>query len=689
MTHQSAYGMRPSSTGGAYSRVGKIDMTRFHAPQWHQNRNMNSNLHVVLTWLHLALALVSVVFSVWFVALSLGKECDGDTCKQLAYITTTFFSTSHVGSSVGWPVATQRPSIGETVQYPLDKDAFSFSHYYECMFDAQVADGVCRDRSSAGDYTACLRNNSETTAALTACDTLSGSFSQPWPTAEEYLRCIYRFPVMRNTVSVRASQNVFRTCLSRSLWPFFEVQQSIDSPLFLGSYNWLIMLAVGFLCMTSFAVYTASPWEQVKVRYGEPDWHMRLGWMWILISFTWITAFFLTFIIVAARHGTTFEDNGGVPTTNSTSYVTLVTLGVCFFYFLGELVDATQQHEYVVKKFNKAYKRFYRKEKTNKEVTDMYPHGHVVRQAVSNLKRDPMLGAIMPRPTLAVYDIAEEDVAKYYTPPLLAVWADGYLADPLIFLGMAGATGHLRTDQAWNLFFGVLFFRLINMQICRYMYQCFMNNLAFSAESKVNDIYYDVRLFPKKANAPTPPELPASEDEQQESRKDFREEYTPEGEDGSGGSPEDSPEVPLLKKDETPPPDLPKVAHLKIQVMALSAQIAAIFLLSAICFVVFSPDTPLSDVPLFVAFVVLGLVVPEGLRAVTHIACQIWHPAHNKVTWELLNMHMFIWIWDLGVRLIFLSAVILNLASPEGSRRFLVEKSSELLDVYLPLLSPP
>jgi hypothetical protein len=49
---------------------------------------------------------------------------------------------------------------------------------------------------------------------------------------------------------------------------------------------------------------------------------------------------------------------------------------------------------------------------------------------------------------------------------------------------------------------------------------------------------------------------------------------------------------------------------------------------------------------------------------------------------------MFLWIWDLGVRLIFLAAVILNLASPEGSRRFLVEKSSELLDVYLPLLSP-
>ena len=697
MTQQSAYGMRPSS--GAYSRVGKIDMTRFHAPKWHVNRNLNSNLHVVLTWLHLALAIVCVVFSAWFVALALGRECDGETCKQLAYITTTFFSTSHVGSSVGWPVATQRASIGEAVQYPLDRDAFSFSHYYECMFDAQVGDSVCKDRSSVGDYTACLRNSTQATAALTACDTLSASFSQPWPTAEEYLRCIYRFPVMRNTVSVRASQNVFRSCLSRSLWPFFEVQQSIDSPLFLGSYNWLIMLAVGFLCMTSFAVYTASPWEQVKVRFGEPDWHMRLGWMWVGISFVWILAFFITFVIVAARHGTEFEKNGGVPTTNSTSYVTLVTLGVCLFYFLGELLESTQKQEYVVKKYNKAYTRFFRKEKTNKEVTDIYPHGHVVRQTVSNVKRDSMLGAIMPRPTVAVYDISEEDVAKYYTPPLLAVWADGYLADPLIFLGMAGATGHLRTDQAWNLFFGVLFFRLINMQICRYMYQCFMNNLAFSGESKVNDIYYDVRLFPKKPNVDysARPEVPrAPEGDEQEGmesslRKDFREHYTPVGEDESGDSPDGSPEDPLLRKSEKAdaPPDVPRVAHLKIQVMALSAQIAAIFLLSAICFVVFSPDTPLSDVPTFVAFVILGLIVPEALRTLTHIACQIWHPAHNKVTWELLNMHMFLWIWDLGVRLIFLAAVILNLASPEGSRRFLVEKSSELLDVYLPLLSPP
>ena len=690
MTQQSMYGMRPSGTGGAYSRVGKIDMTRFHAPRWHENRNMNSNLHVVLSWVHLIVALACVVFSVWFVALALGSECDGETCKQLAYITTTFFSTKRVGSNAGWPVATQRASTGEVVQYPLDRDTFAFSHYYECMFDAQMADGVCKDMSNVGDFTSCLRNNTQTLAALTACDTLSASFSQPWPTAEDYLRCLFRFPVMNNSVSARASQNVFRTCLSRGLWPFFEVQQSIDSPLFLGSYNWLIMLAVGFLCMTSFAVYTASPWEQVKVRFGEPDWHMRLGWMWIAISFIWIFAFFLVFFFVAARQGTVFEKNGGVPTTNSTSYITLVTLGVCFFYFLGELMDATQQHEYVVKKIQGVTKRFRREGRTNKEVSDIYPHGHVVRQTLK--QRRPVLGAPMPQPTLKEYSIEEQDVAKYYAPPLLAVWADGYLADPLIFLGLAGATGHLRTDQAWNLFFGVLFFRLINMQICRYMYQCFMNNLAFFQNT--NDIYHRTQLirpYHHQAvhHAGPSPDTPDEEGEPAERTeaylKSFREEYNPDDEQET--SPEDNPEQPLLKRPEEEQRKPPKVAHLKIQVMALSAQIAAIFVLAAICFIVFNPDAPMFSIMSFQAFVVMGLIIPEALRTFIHVYCQASNPMQNRVTWELLNMHMFIWIWDLAVRLIFLSIAILNLASPEGSRRFLVDKSSELLDVYLPLLS--
>jgi hypothetical protein len=132
---------------------------------------------------------------------------------------------------------------------------------------------------------------------------------------------------------------------------------------------------------------------------------------------------------------------------------------------------------------------------------------------------------------------------------------------------------------------------------------------------------------------------------------------------------------------------VPKKPHLKIQVMALSAQIAGIFLLSAICLITFNADAPMSEVASFKAFVILGLIIPEAIRVVVHLACQMWHPKANRVTWGLLNIHMFIWIWDLAVRLIFISVVVLNLSSPEGSRRFLVDKSSELLDTYLPLLS--
>lgn len=701
MAQQLVYSLRP--VGSRYSRVGDEDEPLngdtpyeeepdsrpvFHRPRRFLRRgnqtDWNTDLHVAFTWLHLIITLVCLVFSVWFVALSLGRECDGDTCKQLAYITTTFSSSKHVGSNVGWPVATQRAAMGEAVQYPLDRDTYAFSHYYECMYDARMADSTCGGKDTASDYTVCLKNNTQIRASLAACDTLSGSFSQPWATAEEYLQCIFRCPLMRNTDSVRASQNVFRACLSRSMWPFFEVQQSIDSPLFLGSFNWLIMIAVGFLCMTSFAVYTASPWELGKVRYGTPTYHMRLGLLWLIPSFIWILVFFVVYFIVAVRHGSDFESNGGVPTTTSTSQATLLILGACLFYFLGELLEACTPKEFLVHTFLSARAKWRREGRMNKEVHEVYRHGHIVYQSRNRRKAETgaimpkgELGAIMPRAAEKVYGIDEKDVAAFYAPPLLSVWADGYLPDALIVLGMAGATGHLRTDQAWNLFFGVLFLRLNNMQISRYMYQCFMNNLAFSDGSDINQTYRATPGIGKMG-------LGLSEDMDDgssEEPQNYREVLKPEDE--SSRNPEEGQGKPAPQEEVK----ATKQPHLKVQVMAFSAQIASIFLVAAICFICFNGDAPMSKVQPFYLFVAFGIVVPEAIRFLIHVACNFMHPEPNHVTWGLLNVHMFIWIWDLVVRLISICVVVLNLASPEGSRRFLVDKSSELLDTYLPLLS--
>ncbi len=39
-----------------------------------------------------------------------------------------------------------------------------------------------------------------------------------------------------------------------------------------------------------------------------------------------------------------------------------------------------------------------------------------------------------------VYELGSDDVARYYTPPLLAIWADSFIGEVCIVMGMAGVT---------------------------------------------------------------------------------------------------------------------------------------------------------------------------------------------------------------------------------------------------------
>jgi hypothetical protein len=428
------------------------------------------------------------------------------------------------------------------------------------------------------------------------------------------------------------------------MWPFFEVQQGIDTPLFLGSFNWIIMMVVGLICMTSFAVYTASPVEKGVVKYGEPAYHMRLGTMWITISFAWNVLFLILFFVVALRDGTIFDSNGGLPTTGSTSVLSIFFLGVCVFYFGAELTESNDfdfgvhVYEYVTQRDGK---------------TERIKHGHVVHNEPSRgesgadddgqSNQESRLGLVMPNPAVKKYSISAEDVAKFYTPPLIPAWADGYFADACIFIGMAGATGHLRTEQAWNLFYCVFIYRILNMLIGRYMYQCFMNNLSLS--DQVNKDYHKIILNPTRG---------------------WAEMLRPNGEN-------------VAKYKTTP--------HLNIRVMALSTQLAAIFLYAALCFISFDSESPLSDFPTYQLFFILGFLVPEGIRIFLHLILQAWQPdLSNGVPWDLLNSHFFLWTWDLCVRIILVAYVILSQGSDPGTRRYLMENNIALTDTYPALL---
>lgn len=616
-----------------------VELKHLHVKHHRDSQAWEEHIHFLWSIVNIVVTGGALAFSIITALYAFGIDCPAETCSYKIYITNTFFSTTTSGSVSGWPVATQRVNFDEVVQYPVDKDAFSFSHYYECMWTAKMADSLC-DNSTVLTYASCLKGTEATSAALTTCNALSGSLSKSWPSAEEYLQCLFGFPVMRNSISARASTNVFRSCLAKTMWPFFEVQQGVDTPLFLGSFNWIIMLAVGLVCMTSFAVYTVSPVEEGMVKLGEPTYFMRLGSLWVTISTVWNVVFLVIFFVVAVRDGTVFDADGGLPTTVSTSVISIFVLTVCVFYFGSILIEAkdfrfgAHIYHYVSTKGLKRHGHILR----DVDGADGRADGGddvIAEEGSVNFK----LGGLMPRPALEVYSITPEDVAKFYTPPLLPAWADGYFADACIFLGMAGATGHVTTDQAWNIFFIVMLYRILNMLIARYMYQCFMNNL--SLPSAVNESYHSIVTHPQQAM------------NDRQSKAD--------GEASSSDA------------------DAP---HLNIQVMALSTQFAAILLFAALCVVVFNVDSPLADVPLFRLFFIFCFMIPEGLRILVHVACQLRKPHPNQVPWKLLNAFFFIWTYDIAIRVVFIMVVIWNVSKEHGSRTYLGEASVQLMDTY-------
>lgn len=610
-------------------------------------------LHMGLTAVHIGVTCASVVMSIIFVIYSMGVGCSEEDCSPTAYITSTFFSSNKIGSLSGWAVATERAQLGEVVQYPVDKDAFAFSHFFECMYSSGLAEKLCGEADSVTSYVKCLRNDTSPAGALealTTCDALSSSFSQPWPTSQEYLECLFRFQVMNTTGNLRAGRNVFQTCVDRTMWPFFEVQQGVDSPLFLGSFNWLILLAVGFLSMTSFAVYTASPVEHGLVQKGEPRYLMRLGTLWVTISFVWLVTFLGLYLSVAVR------DNGVLPTTVSTSVVTISVLGICLLYFGSELVEA-HDFEFGVLGFN--YVTRHGGDAVRHAYDAVSRHGKIV---FGKPKADAKLGTSMLNPALEEYTIDAKAVAEYYTPPLMAAWADGYFPDACIFLGAAGASGQLTTDNAWHIFTLVLIYRGLNMMIARFMYQCFMNNLAFekTAEFDYNSENRGIITYPSEVfKAMSGPKARADK-----KRGD------------------DDETRPILRSH----PDVVR-PHINVQVMALSTQIAAVYILSALCFLVFDSNVALSDFSLFQTLFILGFLIPEALRIIVHLICQLYEPPAGAVAWNLLNASMFLWIWDISIRLIFVSIIIFSDAGYPGTRMFLVEKSRLLLDQYVTFLA--
>ena len=199
----------------------------------------------------------------------------------------------------------------------------------------------------------------------------------------------------------------------------------------------------------------------------------------------------------------------------------------------------------------------------------------------------------------------------------------------MIWLGMAGATGQLTTDYAWNMFTLVILFRINNANIARLLYESFHTDRADSDE---------VDQFKVKNAALTMPEH----------KTRVRDGVVYESVDGAGEE------------------------FLDLKVLALALQLANVLFFTALLLVVFNPQqlTAVTGTP-FWLFVILGFVIPEGLRFGVHLKCQVQYSTHHGMF--LLLSYQFLFLWDLCIRVIAFSAIVwwADLETFFGSRGFM------------------
>ena len=614
------------------------------------SQSNNSGVHYFLTFLNLFAVFAGFILSIALISRVLGAGCEEGTCQSMLYLTTTFLSTRNIETNIGWPVATER-SFSDQVQTPFNAAASSdrsyrFGHYLECMYTARMADKACPPTLTYNEYVYCLTNTTGVVSGLDACasfPTVASVYSH-WPTSEEYLGCLWNNPLLQNSESQRASKNVFRACIDKSLWPFFEVPQTIDSPVIFGSYNWALLLVSGLIVMTSFGVYTASPWEEGQVTRGEGGYFMRLGALWSALAFFWNLFFLIIFVIIAFRNTGEFQKGGGLPTTVSTMFVTLLVYAVATFYFFAAAMQGIRP-----KKFLSVI--------TGENMVKIVPvcGNHPVDDTENQRLLlagtfpaiDPKSGAHSNK-----YKLAEpDDVARYYTPPLLAVWSDSYFADVCIVLGMAGATGQLSTDQAWNLATLTIAYRILNMIISRCISDAFMNNVRLSGEvnKAKNGIVTRPSMFFKYSKVP---------------HHDPDTTWKTRGDDY--GKSTHNMDV-----------------HLNTRIIGLSTQLAALYLYVGLMVLVFSANSALNDFDIFKSFFIVCFVVPEGLRLLLHLFYQFAVTEGNDgVPWMLYNAGFIIWLWDYIARIIFVCIVIFDGGNKPGTFDFLKIQTNALMRDY-------
>lgn len=564
-----------------------------------------ATIHLLLQGLNAVVLLLAIVVTSLVMSASFGTYPNQGFPSNITFMTTTFYSARTMDLGYGWPVATERQEIGVTITNPTKASAWAWDHYYECMYSARLGDAQCNPANSGNPtgYVSCLTTNNVTQSALGNCSIFSNTYYTQWPTQSQYIRCVTSNPALASVSLGAAAAPAFDQCVKQSMWPFFEIQQSPTSSIFLGSFNWGILLSAGLAIFTSFSVYTASPWTQGPLSNGLPHYSKLLGMIWSGIACAWHFSLFFAFLYYFLHYNPVYY------LSSTTCILSLGGLGIFFLYFLCEVLESS--------------------ELTDHRLLRIKRRGHM---AISVLDPDPS------------FTIDSNNMASRYTEPLLAVWSDAYFSDPLIFLGIAGSTQQLTTHTAWNLLTLLFLYRLLNSILARFLFECFAQN---PFEEEETTAYKQLTPLIK---TPSFQKTKGHTDPSDTENKNQAIELT-----------------------------------FDLKVMSLSTQIASIYLFVALIMLTQDPNQILMQSSTFSLTFWLCFVVPESLRFILHLVCQLSYQSNND--WLILVCYQFLFIWDLATRVILGLIAVFGMNQFYGQKPWLDSQVTALMQTFPPLYS--
>lgn len=555
------------------------------------------------------LGIICIVFSIVWTSMVFFNDSD----YRPVYATSTYLLNNDLKNPESWQIIPQ--STWSDLSKPNPTTDAQYNHYFECWHAAGVGWAQCNN-ASVSDYKTCIRGKYST--LLDTCATTTSTWEIS-PSLNGYVNC-----VAAGIPLSRTSYNGLEVCLRTNTWPLYEAPQDVDSWYFLGFYNWMLVLIVGFGLFSCFVLYTGGfvimaedlDYDARGLRNGP----LSYGVTGVCGLFSLL--FLIYFLAQAYRVDGTLEPTGTyrLPGSIATNTVLLPATLIVFAYFTIEMLELWFGPSIGWFKGVLDYaSRTLNGPRSQEEMLMMQQGQGGVMVGRANFPHT--------KPTM----MTPKTIADYYFPAVTLAWADAYVLDALMVVGTVGATMQVSTATVYQLFLIVFAYRWAHTALARFIYEGYISN----PDEKV---YYN-------------------------EKRDARGSVYYEG----------------VHKDDREAPESTRKHLYTVRMQAMFMHLAALSCLVTMWYIFSNVNTLLSEFTLVTVMFYLWFAIPEILRFLAHVVVAFQATEQNDKN-ILVTSNYLIFIWDVVVRLVWIMIIYWGSSQIHGTQTFLRDRLLNVTD---------